>query len=262
MKSRECVICGREFMPAKKSTATTCSRECWRELMRRNAVLPVRQAQKHVRICENCGREFVVTGYSVRKTCSETCKQEQIARKVKKTLLDRYGNVMHKTCPICGREFTCKRFKERTYCSRSCTNRARGRNAETCVVCGKTFYKPASQQAKTCSAECYKILHSRNASAQDLSAMREGHRTNPRTASTPENAHAREWSFRAPDGTVYRFRNLNYFIRSHKELFPPELLVERRCTPAVALLLAQLAPWRRAKAAKKLTQWRGWTWED
>ena len=41
------------------------------------------------KICENCGREFTVIGYSVRKTCSETCKQEQIARKVKKTLLDR-----------------------------------------------------------------------------------------------------------------------------------------------------------------------------
>ena len=262
MKSSVCVICGRKFMPAKKSTATTCSRDCWRELMRRNAVLPVRPAQKHVRICENCGREFTVIGYSVRKTCSEKCKQEQINRKVQKTLLDRYGNVMHKTCPICGREFTCKKFAEREYCSHSCANRARGRNAETCVVCGKTFYKPASQQAKTCSAECYKILHSRNASAQDLSAMREGHRTNPRTASTPENARAREWSFRAPDGMVYRFRNLNYFIRSHKELFPPELLVERRCTPAVAPLLAQLAPWRREKTAKKLTQWHGWTWEE
>lgn len=68
------------------------------------AVLPVRPAQKHVRICENCGREFTVTGYSVRKTCSAKCKQEQIARKDKKTLLDRYGNVLTKNCPICGRE--------------------------------------------------------------------------------------------------------------------------------------------------------------
>ena len=138
--NRVCVICGREFTTATKSRATTCSRECWRELMRRNAVLPVRPAQKHVRICENCGREFVVTGYSVRKTCSNACKQAQIARKVKKTLLDRYGNLMNKVCPICGREFTCKRFKERKYCSKSCKNRARGRNSETCVVCGRVFF--------------------------------------------------------------------------------------------------------------------------
>ena len=91
MKSRVCVICGREFTPAKKSRATTCSRECWRELMRRNAVLPVRPAQKHVRICENCGREFVVTGYSVRKTCSAKCKQEQIARKASLKRLSAFG---------------------------------------------------------------------------------------------------------------------------------------------------------------------------
>lgn len=121
---RICVICGREFTPAKKSTATTCSRDCWRQLMRRNAVLPVRQAQKHVRICENCGREFVVTGYSVRKTCSKTCQKEQIARKVQKTLLDRYGNLLTKTCPVCGREFSCKRFKQYVCCSSIATTRS------------------------------------------------------------------------------------------------------------------------------------------
>ena len=262
MKSRVCAICGREFSPAQKSRATTCSRECWRELMRRNAVLPVRPAQKHIRICENCGREFVVTGYSLRKTCSSACKLEQTARKVKKTLLDRYGNVLTKNCPICGREFTCKKFAERTYCSKSCTNRARGRNSETCVVCGKTFFKPASQQAKTCCESCYKILLSRNASAQDLTAMREGYRTNPRTASTPENVHAREWSLRAPNGKVYRFKNLNFFIREHRELFPPEFLTERRGTPAVASRLSALAPWRREKMRKKSHSWRGWTWAE
>ena len=191
-----------------------------------------------VGICENCGREFVVTGYSVRKTCNDECKMQLIARKAQKTLLDRYGNIMHKICPICGREFTCKRFREKTYCSRSCTNRARGRNAEKCVICGKTFCKPASQQAKTCSRECYKILHSRTASAQDLTAMREGHRTSPRTASTQENASARAWSFRAPDGTVYHFKNLNLFVRTHRELFSPECLIERRHTPVAAMKLA------------------------
>ena len=262
MKSRVCVICGREFPPAKKSRATTCSRECWRELMRRNAVLPVRPAQKHVRTCENCGKEFVVTGYSVRKTCSAKCKQEQIARKVKKTLLDRYGNLMNKVCPICGREFTCKRFKERKYCSKSCKNRARGRNSETCVVCGRVFFCPASHGGKVCSNDCLKLLLSRNASKQDLSAMREGYRTNPRTASTPENVHAREWSLRAPDGKVYRFKNLNFFIREHRELFPPELLIERRGTPAVANKLSALAPWRREKMRKKSFSWRGWTWAE
>ena len=217
---------------------------------------------KKSRICENCGREFTVTGYSVRKTCSDTCKQEQIARKVKKTLLDRYGNVMQKTCPICGREFTCKKFAEREYCSHACANRARGRNTEICVICGKSFFCPASHEGKVCSTECLKVLQSCNASAQDLSAMREGHRTNPRTASTPENAHARYWSFRAPDGTVHRFKNLNFFIRQHRDLFPPELLIERRGTPAVASRLSALAPWRQEKLKKRSISWRGWRWVD
>ena len=92
--------------------------------------------------------------------------------------------------------------------------------------------------------------------------MREGHRTNPRTASTPENYRAREWSFSAPDGTVYRFKNLNLFIREHRELFPPELLTERRETPAVASRLSALAPWRREKMKKKSISWRGWRWAE
>ena len=262
MKNRVCIICGREFTPAKKSTAKTCSRECWHELMRRNAVLPVRPAKKHVRICENCGSEFVVTGYSVRKTCSNACKQAQIARKVKKTMLDRYSNTITKVCQTCGHEFSCKKFAERTYCSRSCANRARGKNLETCVICGGKFFKPASYQAKVCSKKCLKELLSRKALAQDLSKMREGLRTNKRTGSTPENVHAKNWSFRAPDGTVYRFKNLNLFVRNHKELFPSELLEERNHTPRVAALLARLSPWRQEKARKELKSWRGWTWED
>lgn len=164
------------------------------------------------------------------------------------------------TCPVCGREFTCER-KERTYCSRGCVNRARGRNSETCVVCGKTFFKPASQKAKTCSSACYKILLSRKARAQDLSAMQKGHKNSPRTASTIENSSAKEWSLKAPDGTVYRFKNLNLFVRTHKDLFLTSDLGERKFTPRAAAMLSCLAPWRREKMRKKLFSWKGWRWE-
>ena len=261
MKNRDrvCAICGRVFTPAAGSVATTCSRACWSILMSKNAYH--RPAKKHTHICEHCGEKFTVTGYSVKKTCSEECKLQLIAKKVAKTLLDRYGNVIHKVCPICGKEFTCKRFAERSYCSRSCANRARGRNSETCVICGKTFCKPASQQAKVCSEKCLKRYFQQRGKKQDLSAMREGQKSSPRTSSTPENWRAKEWSLRAPDGTVFQFKNLNYFVRKNKAMFPAHLLVERNFTPVIASFLARLAPWRKTRKKRCLSV-HGWTWAE
>lgn len=92
--------------------------------------------------------------------------------------------------------------------------------------------------------------------------MREGAKHCPILQSTPQHFRAKEWALRAPDGTEYRFKNLNHFVRTHKELFPSELLREHHCTPFIATRLSALAPWRQEKRAKQALSVLGWTWAD
>lgn len=264
-EARVCIICGQEFTPALKSAAKTCSRDCWIELVRRNSLnQPHRPRKVRVFTCAFCGKVFETDAPGTHRTCSPDCARKQHSKKIKEAAAaHRAEHYLTKTCPICGKVFETQRGRNRTYCSRACgSKREIPKNSEICVICGRKFFAPKSANRKTCSQQCWKEFLSRSAKQQDLTAMREGAKYCPILQSTPQHFRAKEWALRAPDGTEYRFKNLNHFVRTHKELFPPELLREHHCTPFIATRLSALAPWRQAKRAKQALSVLGWTWAD
>jgi hypothetical protein len=74
------------------------------------------------------------------------------------------------------------------------------------------------------------------------------------------NAKAKEWDLIAPDGQVYRFRNLSLFIRENAKLFDASDIFPIRTDgkgPSRAVGgLAKLHPDRKAR----VYSWRGWRW--
>jgi len=44
----------------------------------------------------------------------------------------------------------------------------------------------------------------------------------PKAGKAESNVHAKEWVLIAPDGMVYRIRNLYHFVRTHQHLFAPD----------------------------------------
>lgn len=262
---RVCAICGQEFTPAPTSAAKTCSRDCWIELVRRNSLNQFHRPRK-VRIftCAFCGKVFETDAPGTHRTCSPECVRKLRSKNAKEAAAARRANHwLTKTCPICGKVFETQRGLNRTFCSRKCAEeRELPKNSEICVICGRKFFAPKSANRKTCSQQCWKVFLSRSAKQQDLTPMHEGGKRCPLLQSTPKHFRAKEWALRAPDGTKYHFRNLNYFVRTHKELFPPELLREHRRTPFIATRLSTLAPWRQAKRAKQALSVLGWTWAD
>lgn len=213
--------------------------------------------------CVICGKSFSAAPASKVKTCSSECRGRLISRKLKVFAANhRSEHYLTKTCPICGKVFETILNRNRTYCSRKCASkRELPKNSEICVVCGRKFYAPKSMGFKTCSEQCRSFLRSQNGKRQDLTAMHEGLKKCPKMISSPQHFRAREWSLRSPNGTVYKFRNLNYFVRTNREMFASEFLVERRGTPLAAAYLSHLAPWRQPKRKRVLSVW-GWTWAE
>lgn len=211
-----------------------------------------------MRKCKICGNP--VSGK--RKTCSEACKRALISKRVSAYLIkSRESHWIEKECPICHKIFKAKLSKDKTYCSYECARKRKYGNKETCAICGKEFFAPKSKERKTCSKECCSELVSEQTKKQDLTAMRQGQMNDPRLRSTTEHICAREWRLRSPDGQVFKFRNLNHFVRTHKEYFAG-YLDERKHTPAAAVRLSRLAPWRQAKLKKRHISWNGWSWAD
>ena len=179
---------------------------------------------------------------------------------------------MIKTCPVCQIKFSTTSSKRKT-CGKSCSyrlmviNQDKTRYRKTynfiCAVCQKPFSITGSRGhnslVKTCSEACYIELARQHAKEQDLSPMLAG-RDVPHMKSTPEHYNAREWRLRSPDGAVFVFKNLNHFIRTHKEYFDG-YLEEKNHTPKAAYSLSNLAPWRRS-IKRPCLSWHGWTWAD
>lgn len=47
-------------------------------------------------------------------------------------------------------------------------------------------------------------------------------KASPLAGKAESNIHAKEWVLIAPDGRVYRIRNLHHFVRTHQHLFAPD----------------------------------------
>lgn len=90
-------------------------------------------------------------------------------------------------------------------------------------------------------------------------------RKNPKLRATVEHIAAKEWSLKAPNGLVHRFRNLKQFLRGNAELFDAEDVVWKEVPgrPSQAWCrafhgLSRLRP----SCVKLLPDWKGWTWSE
>lgn len=181
--------------------------------------------------------------------------------------------IYHRECVVCQVQFDTPSRKRKT-CSDKCKAILIRRNALkqdhskriktyhfVCEVCGNAFSvigsKGHATTLKTCSEACFKKALAASANGQDLTPMQEGYRKSPGRQPDEFNSCAKEWALKSPDGEVFRFRNMNHFVRSHAEMFKG-FLNERRRTPYAAVALSNLAPWRKHKGKN----WRGWTWVD
>ena len=87
--------------------------------------------------------------------------------------------------------------------------------------------------------------------------MLEAKKNSPLLQPDERHINARYYALRAPDGTVYRGRNINHFVREHSWFFDPDDLCERyKRTTRAALGLSALRPTRK----NQLPSWKGWTW--
>lgn len=75
---------------------------------------------------------------------------------------------------------------------------------------------------------------------------------------TQEYPVCREWSLRSPDGEIYRFRNMSYFVAEYVHLFDDYELEQIREYPRAYYMLSRLSPSRKYK----LKSWHGWTWGE
>jgi len=84
-------------------------------------------------------------------------------------------------------------------------------------------------------------------------------RNNPKTGKFQTNAHAKEYSLKSPQGEVFQFRNLSYFVRGNLKLFkdfPAYGALGKINVRSVMVELFRLCPW----AKNKRDKWHGWTW--
>lgn len=153
-------------------------------------------------------------------------------------------------CPICGSPTG----RNSVACSRKCYNLYRS-NKKTCVICGKEFYSPPSSETKTCSKECssenhrrlmdqYKyILHEKSVKSR----MKD-----PRFQKDENYIRAKTWIIMAPDGTIYKCRNLLHWCRTHEDLY------EGTCKQAWDGL-TKIKYSKQGKRKRGSSQWKGWT---
>jgi len=104
-----------------------------------------------------------------------------------------------------------------------------------------------------------RTLESRNKLGRYPAGVTAGRAKSPILRPDENHCLAKDWSLRAPDGAVYRFRNLSLFVRTHRDLFTPEELVPVSASrPAATFFLGMLRPGR----ANRRNSWHGWTWAE
>lgn len=132
-----------------------------------------------------------------------------------------------------------------------------------CRRCGTIYWGRKHGYCSTACGEAARAEHL--ASVGITPAMIEGRDKSPITQPDELNHGARSYALVAPDGTVYRGRNLAHFVREHRELFDPADVRPREDRPTSLICratigLGQLRPGR--KMERQPASWKGWTWYD
>lgn len=157
------------------------------------------------------------------------------------------------------------------------------RNMKTCVVCGKEFYSSPSSKTITCSHECSskhrsefkkgtrhteKTKKQMSETAKSLEIVRPqlqlgtpAAQKSPKGGRFVTNSSAKSWTLLSPDGIIYKFVNLNEFIRKNIHLFDTELTDENVSRIAHGFYTAK----RNTKKKANTITYKGWSilsWGD
>lgn len=153
-------------------------------------------------------------------------------------------------CPICGKQLG----RNKNACSMACYAELKS-NYKICVVCGAVFPSPPSNFNKTCSKECSGENRRRLAAdGVNTAALKEAHRraaTSPLTGRFETHMHAKEWVIQAPDGQVYRCRNLKNWLREHEDLLEGTIM---QAWDGISKIKYSM----QGKRKKPCLQWKGW----
>ena len=156
-----------------------------------------------------------------------------------------------KICIVCGKPYT---GRNKYTCSRACWAKYR-QHTRKCVVCGAKFYVPPSADTVTCSQECSRINRQRLAAEgkcdNGLERAHEARANDPRFQPNEQNISAKDWIVQAPDGTIYKCRNLMNFLREHSDMLDGTV---QQAWDGIAKIKYSM----QGKRKNPVHQWKGW----
>ena len=133
-----------------------------------------------------------------------------------------------------------------------------------CEICSVSVsaQQTHNRPPKTCGGPaCVSELkrRSRLSSPRDVNRLR-AVQSSPTTGPFETHFSAKDWSLKAPDGSIHKFRNLSLFIRNNLKLFAPQdTLVRGKGNTNANVYLGRLRP---RSDQPHWSEWNGWRWHD
>lgn len=202
--------------------------------------------------CRNCGQE---KSYLEFRGGTDLCRQCSTASAIEARMAKRAPRPHGQTkgdavvCKTCGQTFIVERTSKRarTVCSVAC-NRPTKQATENAMA---AFRNLSSEQKKERSKKS--------------GESRAGKAGRGLSAKGPRHHRALFYELRAPDRTVYAFKNLRHFVRTHQHLFSEyELRTYKTCRPGTTYAETALRNLFRIRKDGELMMgsWHGWTIGD
>ncbi len=128
-------------------------------------------------------------------------------------------------------------------------------NYKKCIICGEDFADSKSNKVKTCGYEC-SIKYRQQLAAQGVNdkALRkaqEAAKVSPLSGPFETNAIAKTWVIQAPDGRIYKCRNLKNWLREHEHLLDGTV---KQAWDGITKIKYGM----QGKRKRPAKQWKGW----
>lgn len=128
-------------------------------------------------------------------------------------------------------------------------------NYKTCVICLTEFPDSPSNMNKTCSEDCSSENRKRLAAVGvNDNALKIAHQmaaTSPLTGRFETHMHAKEWVIQAPNGEIFKCRNLKNWLREHDDMLDGTV---SQAWDGISKIKYSM----QGKRKKHLYQWKGW----
>ncbi|KPU42137.1 hypothetical protein OXPF_39160 [Oxobacter pfennigii] len=117
------------------------------------------------------------------------------------------------------------------------------------------FNDPHSNMTKTCSPGCSRVyrqnLHEQGVYNGTLEKAHEAAKTSPLTGHFETHMHAKSWVIQAPDGEIYKCRNLKLWLDEHQDMIDGTV---RQAWDGITKIKYSMQGKRKFKSY----QWKGW----